>query len=175
MLKPRFDSPKIKRAIAEHAKRIIKAITNRLDFIGQEFVNSARSKVSDAYFVEVAGRGKTAFHRAGPRVKLITESTPSFIDQTGNLRSSIAYIVLHNGKTITEDYEKTGTGAEGFKKAKALINNLKKKYQNGIALIVVAGENYAAAVESKGFDVITGSSIVAGDELKEAFAKFKKR
>lgn len=37
--------------------------------------------------------------------------------------------------------------------------------------MVVAGKNYAAAVEARGLDVITGSSLIAADELKKSLAQ----
>ncbi|MFC4212156.1 hypothetical protein ACFOWA_13230 [Pedobacter lithocola] len=173
MLKPRFNSSKLKAEIQKRVGQINLAILTRLQLVGETFVANARSKAADIYFVEVNGR-KTAKHKYGPRPKLITESTPGFIDHTSNLRSSIAYIILKNGKTIQENYEVSGTGSKGVQSAKALIREIKAKFNTGYVLVVVAGMNYAAAVESRGFDVITGSSKIAEAELRAALEKIKK-
>jgi len=48
-------------------------------------------------------------------------------------------------------------------KGAQLIDELAAQYPKGMILVVVAGMEYAAAVESKGYDVISGASFVAQD------------
>lgn len=87
-----------------------------------------------------------------------------FTDRTGNLRSSIGFILTKDGRVIEEDFNgNPGGQTKGLNYAKSLTGG------KGIALIVVAGMEYAAAVESKGFDVITGSSKIAEGRLNDAF------
>lgn len=86
-------------------------------------------------------------------------------DQTGNLRSSICYIVLKDG------FRRAGVVSP---QSQQLITELTSKYMDGYVLIVVAGMNYAAAVESRGKDVLTGSSKKAKAELDKAFKELKK-
>ena len=78
-------------------------------------------------------------------------------DQTGNLTQSIGYAVIYDGviKTASMMHE------EGAK----VVDELAGKYSTGMVLVVVAGMEYAAAVESKGYDVITGASYYAKSEL----------
>ncbi|HEX2920912.1 MAG TPA: hypothetical protein VHO50_07100 [Bacteroidales bacterium] len=86
----------------------------------------------------------------------------NYQDQTGNLRSSIGYAVIDYGQLIKiSGFEQVLKGAEGSKEGKELLDHLLSKYKNGIVLIVVAGMNYAAAVEAKDYDVITGSEFKA--------------
>jgi len=73
-----------------------------------------------------------------------------YMDQTGNLTSSIGYAVIYDGE-IKKSMMMHETGA-------ALVDQLARQYPKGMVLVVVAGMEYAAAVESKGYDVITGSS-----------------
>ena len=91
-------------------------------------------------------------------VNLARESAP-FTDRTGNLRSSIGYAIVMNGKPekLVVKRAKKDDGGEGVKTGKALAKELGEKYNKGIVLIVFAGMEYAASVESKGYDVITGS------------------
>ena len=89
----------------------------------------------------------------------------TYKDQTGNLTASICYIVFKDGK-------KRSPGPIP-KDSRKLMDELKSKYMRGYVLIVCTGMNYAAAVESKGKDVLTASSIQAKNELKIAFARFK--
>lgn len=85
----------------------------------------------------------------------------SYTDRTGNLRSSVGYAVISDGQVKNESHEGT---TEGTAQSGALIQELAREYDRGMVLVVVAGMEYAAAVESKGYDVITNSSY-KGDEL----------
>jgi len=96
-------------------------------------------------------------------------------DVTGNLRSSIGFVVVDRGRIVNENFDNKGKGFVGVKKAKKLTKELASKYSNGYTLIVVAGMEYAAAVENKGKDVITGSSLIAETMLNQAMAKLKKK
>lgn len=78
-------------------------------------------------------------------------------DQTGNLTSSIGYAIIFDGSI-----DKASMMHEDAAK---LVEELAREYPKGMILVVVAGMEYAAAVESKGYDVITGSSMYADTEL----------
>ena len=80
-----------------------------------------------------------------------------YSDQTGNLTSSIGYAIIHDGSI-----DKASMMHE---ESARLVEELAKQYPKGMVLVVVAGMEYAAAVESKGYDVITGSSMYADTEL----------
>lgn len=88
----------------------------------------------------------------------------NFKDRTGNLRASIGYIILKNGKRVESDF-RSGTGGTT---AQAIAAKVGAQFPKGFALIVVAGMDYAAAVESKNYDVLTASSLVAESMLKTA-------
>lgn len=160
---PRFTKAQITAMLKARKKRISDAILMRLQLIGEQFVRNAREKAN-------------------------------FTDRTGNLRNSIGYVVLHNGRQLFENFSSSGgdSGAgrrkkdgtydrrfksnkgkrdkkdEGPDKAKKVIREARKKFPTGYVLIGVAGMEYAAAVESKGYDVITSSSIEAEVALKKA-------
>lgn len=89
----------------------------------------------------------------------------NYTDRTGNLRSSVGYgIILHGD--IDKRRFNTGT-AEGHARAQETIDQLAAENPTGLVLVGVAGMEYAAAVESKGYDVITGSVPAAEALLKE--------
>jgi hypothetical protein len=102
-----------------------------------------------------------------------------FHDQTGNLRSSIGYMVFKDGVAIHGQYEViTGTspagksldGSTGAKVGEALARKVGEKTK-GISLVVTAGMNYALAVESKGRDVISSAEHLAQRELPKMLEK----
>ena len=76
----------------------------------------------------------------------------TYIDQTGNLRSSIGYVVVNNGKIISKNIKAADKGTDkstGVRNAEQFVTELAGKYNNGIILIVVAGMNYALEVEAR--------------------------
>jgi len=96
----------------------------------------------------------------------------SYIDRSGNLRASVGYIIANNGKVVSENIE--GKSPEGVATARKILKNEARKYPKMIVLIVIAGMNYAAAVESKGYDVLSGSASKAEKLLKNLKAKVVK-
>ena len=92
---------------------------------------------------------------AGEQFVNIARNTRTYRDRTGNLRSSIGYVVGYEGKVVKSNF--SGTGKE-IKNAKNIANEVLQEYAKGYVLIGFAGMGYAASVESKGYDVITGSA-----------------
>lgn len=73
-------------------------------------------------------------------------------DITGNLRSSIGYVVLNDGKPVhsgtLKRYSGTkGNGEDGNAAAESFLQKLQAEYPQGISLVVCAGMDYAAYVE----------------------------
>jgi hypothetical protein len=90
----------------------------------------------------------------------------NFKDRTGNLRSSIGYVILKDGVQLFDNFAQRAGGPQGEQVAKDLVEEVKKNFPTGFVLIGVAGMDYAAAVESKGFDVITTSADIAEVSIK---------
>ena len=102
----------------------------------------------------------------------IARESGSYNDITGNLRSSIGYVILYDGKTVvsgaSKQYSgKKGEGEDGPPAAEALLTSLQAKSPWGIVLIVCAGMKYAAYVEA-----VHHKDVLTSAELKsEALAK----
>ena len=132
-------------AFDEQIKRIEFALIRTLKYVGEECVNAARNAKEKTYK-----------------------------DQTGNLRSSVGAIVSVDGKiewqTSFEVVKQGGQGAtEGAAFAKALVS----KFPKGIALIVVAGKNYAVHVSNRGYDVLTSAELEANSLVPKMLASLK--
>lgn len=84
----------------------------------------------------------------------------NYTDRTGNLRSSVGYTIFKDGVAIQEAF--VGTGAS---KGKAVAKKAGTKHKKGITLVVVAGMEYALAVESRGKDVLTSAENLAKTEV----------
>lgn len=100
--------------------------------------------------------------------------TDTYKDHTGNLRNSIGFIILEEGQIIAETFDGSGAGQAN---GKALAREIATRYSDfeGYVLVVVAGMEYAAAVESKGFDVLTGSTFQAEDTLQALLGNIRNK
>ncbi|MBR1526830.1 MAG: hypothetical protein IJ640_09270 [Prevotella sp.] len=74
----------------------------------------------------------------------------SWINQTGNLRSSIGYAVIKRGNVVrTSDFGVILGGAEGASKGRTAITEVASQYaQYDYVLAIVAGEEYSVYVEA---------------------------
>lgn len=99
----------------------------------------------------------------------------SWYDQSGNLRSSIGYVIVRNGKIVAySEFTQVKQGSDGVKEGKELAKELAKKYTSGYALIVVAGMNYAELVEAmESKNVLASAELFARQEMPKMMAKLK--
>jgi hypothetical protein len=149
----------------------------------EKWVEVFRERAERALFVQLQAAGEMF-------VKYARESG-QYTDRTGNLRSSIGYIIVHGGnvlsenfdsrpspeRTISEEYTYTlksgekktstrkvkvgGSGEIGFRKAKRLAQELASRHRHGFILIGVAGMEYAAHVEA-----MEGKDVIIGASIK---------
>lgn len=101
----------------------------------------------------------------------------SWNDQTGNLRSSVGYVIAHNGSIVQySDFEQVKKGSEGVKTGKELAEELVKRFSNDYALVVVAGMNYAEFVEAMdNKDVLASTELWVRDQLPKMLEKLKRQ
>lgn len=98
----------------------------------------------------------------------------TYTDRTGNLTSSIGYIVAVDGQIRrTAGFQAVKDGHQGAKEGKAYARELVKRFPRGHALIIVAGMEYAAYVADKGCDVIDSAELLAQQLLPELIRKIK--
>lgn len=101
----------------------------------------------------------------------------SWYDQTGNLRSSVGYVIAHNKNIIQySTFNQVKQGSEGVKTGKDLAKELAKRYSNNYVLIVVAGMNYAEFVEAMdNKDVLASTELWAREQVPLMLEKLKKQ
>ena len=134
------------------------------------FSQGSINRKVDRFVVNIEQRIIWALAMAGESFVNDARNTKTYQDQTGNLRSSIGYIIARDGIIIQENVEGK---PEGKAKAKDVAREVLRENTKGFILIVVAGMNYAAAVESKGYDVITGSIPAAKALLKAKIKEYR--
>lgn len=84
-----------------------------------------------------------------------TSHISDWTDRTGNLRSSVGYIVALDGQPINmsgfqrvDGPDRDKTSEDGSEKGRQYAQSLVEQFPKGIALIVVAGMEYASYVEA---------------------------
>ena len=119
-----------------------------------EFIGQQVERVTSALIYNLCAVGEQVLNQA--------RSTNSYKDQTGNLRSSIGYVVAVDGEVVqSSSFEVVKDGAGGSRDGKSYALALVKQFPKGIVLIVVAGMNYASYVSAKGYDVLDSSEVLA--------------
>lgn len=97
----------------------------------------------------------------------------SYTDRTGNLTNSMGYAVMKGHAVLIQGGEGSG---EGSKAAMETILNIAGQTPSRYTLAIVAGMEYAAYVEAKGYNVLIPAELKASKEfeprMKELFAKF---
>lgn len=132
------------------------------------FTNGWIDKVSADINKEVANLTQSIIETLsyiGERAVTIAREQGNYNNITGNLRSSIGYVVLHDGQSVvggsSQVYSgEAGNGEEGAQVAQDLLLRLQNEYPQGIVLIVCAGMKYASFVEDiHGKDVLTSARL----------------
>ena len=169
-LEATFSQKDIEKATEVYLNRLFKVTKNELVQIGLQFVRDARSKVPTKEYHLVAGDAVMAASLVGGSIDL--SSADGFNDDTGNLRSSIGFILMYYGQIVHQDFQlsKGGTDKDtGLSLGIAYAEKLAEENHEGWAIITVAGMEYAGWVEALGYDVITGSTSAAEKKLRKAF------
>ncbi|WP_080903346.1 hypothetical protein [Parabacteroides sp. Marseille-P3160] len=110
--------------------------------------------------------------RTGEEFVKVARLSGQYKDHTGNLRSSIGYVIVRDGKVIDRNFqlsEKEGTDkVTGMRTAQQLASELIKEYSKGYVLIGMAGMKYAVFVEAmENKDVVSYAANRAEDFIKE--------
>lgn len=144
-IKAKFTAKQVEMELARRSRSIEAAIIRRLQFLGEKCLIECRTN-------------------------------KSYQDQTGNLTSSMGYVVVANGMIVQSHgfnqgvqslsgNSGTAVGKSGMATGQALAKEVAQEFRTGYALIVVAGMNYAAAVEAKGYNVLTSAELLAEKEM----------
>jgi len=144
---PKFNRNQIQAEVEREMQRFITILRLELDRVALETLTRARQK--------------------GP-------NDGGFNDQTGNLRSSMGYIIMYNGKQLVNDFHTYAQGSQGKAIGEKVADDIAKVHKKGWAIVMVAGMEYASWVESKGKDVITGATLGMESKIREAWERAKR-
>ena len=107
----------------------------------------------------------------------------SWYDQTGNLRSSVGYIVLYDGKEAQRGgfmptSAPEGNGSKGKQEGQNYLEETAKTVaeSSDFSLVVVAGMNYAGVVEAMdNKDVLASTELWAREQVPLMLEKLKRQ
>lgn len=105
----------------------------------------------------------------GEAVIAEARTSGSYTDRTGNLRSSVGYVIVRDGEIVNKGG--FDSGKEGAEEGARYAESLAGKYPQGIVLIVVAGMNYAAYVSAKGYNVLESAELLSEKMIKQLFER----
>lgn len=148
------------RQMAEETARMERAIVRTLQYVGESSVRHARSLVSPS---------AASF----PTFPKIPPHQPNYIDWSANLRSSIGYVVVADGRIIGEggfDAE-SPTATEGVAAGKETARKAAAEFPTGFTLIVTAGMHYASYVADKGYDVTASAELLSERLAEQLFSQ----
>ena len=119
----------IKRTTPENALNVFFTNAHKLLY---QYIYNALCKLGEECIVKIRDRDETS----------------SWLDHTGNLRSSIGYAIYSSGKKLIQSrFNVVKGGSEGKQKGESYVDSLASEYANTFALVVVAAMDYAEFVE----------------------------
>ena len=143
--------------------------------IKPNFTKDDVRKRFDAFLNEIEKKQIARLQRLGEMCLVEARTSKGYMMQTGALLSSTGYEVFVDGVAIHSQFD-VASGAEsnaaetGIKSGQSIAESIGKG-TNGIALVVVAGMNYAAYVEAKGYNVLSSAEHLAERELPRMLEK----
>ncbi|MBE6244262.1 MAG: hypothetical protein E7108_01905 [Bacteroidales bacterium] len=158
-IRPEFSDKDLSDMIEKELERVHRLTLRALTYLGEQLLIEARDRPQDI----------------------------SWIDHTGNLRSSIGYVIVYDGKIIKyggftsrglsgTDGSTKSIGKDGKSEGRQLAEELARRYSKGYALIMVAGMNYASYVEAKENKcVLASSELLAREALPKIMERLKEQ
>lgn len=143
--------------------------------IKPNFTKDDVRKRFDAFLNEIEKKQIARLQRLGEMCLVEARTNKGYMMQTGALLSSTGYEVFVDGVAIHSQFD-AESGAEsnaaetGIKSGQSIAETIGKGTK-GIALVVVAGMNYAAYVEAKGYNVLSSAEHLAERELPRMLEK----
>lgn len=138
----------------------------------QEYMNRELEKTDRVVIRNLQRLGEQAVIYARNR-----SGAESWYDQTGNLRSSVGYVIALDGKIVrTGGFSQILDGVEGTEEGKQFAKEMAASSSGRYVLIVVAGMNYASYVEEmENKDVLASSALFVERELPKMIQRIEKQ
>ena len=129
----------------------------------------------DAFLNEIEKKQIARLQRLGEMCLIEARNNKGYMMQTGALLSATGYQVFVDGVAVHTQFDaasgaESGAAAKGMKAGQTIADKVGKQTK-GVALVVVAGMNYAAYVEARGYNVLSSAKHLAKRELPRMLEK----
>lgn len=143
--------------------------------IKANFTKNDIKKRLDAFVDMVEQKQIERLQRLGEMCLIEARMNKGYMMQTGALLSSTGYEIFVDGVAIHTQFDaangaESEAAARGIRKGQTVAEKVGKDTQ-GVALVVVAGMNYAAYVEARGKNVLSSAEHLAERELPRMLEK----
>lgn len=143
--------------------------------IKADFTRDDIKKRFDAFLDAVKQAQIERLQKLGEMCLIEAREHKGYMMQTGALLSSTGYEIFVDGVAIHSQFDaasgaESSAAATGVTTGQAIAEDIGKQTQ-GIALVVVAGMNYATYVEAKGYNVLSSAEHLAERELPQMLEK----
>lgn len=147
-IKAQTTEAQIDAVLGAELDKLDKVIIRNLSYIGEQVVNIARDWPMQ---------------------------TKPYTDRTGNLRSSVGYVIVRDGEVVQiSDFKVVKEGNKGKSEGMSFSKSLASEFPVGYALIVVAGMNYAFYVKKRGYDVLDSAELLAARLVPKMLEQLQK-
>lgn len=174
-LRASFSIEDVRNKLELAQKLFRRTVITKFEEIGEQCVNMSRASLGiDASVFPVAkspnakNEPKALKQRVLTKAEIAEGNSPpvfgDYLDDTSNLRNSIGYFIAEDGVVIK---------GKGNSVSKGIALEVINENTSGFVLVVVAGMEYAAAVEAKGYNVIASSEKFAEGEIPKLIAQLK--
>lgn len=143
--------------------------------IKANFTQDDVRKQFDAFLNEIEKRQIVQLQKLGEMCLVEARTNKGYMMQTGALISSTGYKVYVDGVAVHSQFDaasgaESGAASTGVKAGGDLADQIGKGTR-GVALVCVAGMNYAAYVEARGKNVLSSAEHLAERELPRMLEK----
>ena len=139
--------------------------------IKANFTKNDIKKRLDAFVDMVEQKQIERLQRLGEMCLIEARMNKGYMMQTGALLSSTGYEIFVDGVAIHSQFgAESEAAAKGIKSGQTIAEKVGKETK-GVALVVVAGMNYAAYVEARGKNVLSSAEHLAERELPRMLEK----
>ena len=143
--------------------------------IKANFTKDDVRKQFDEFLDMVEQKQIARLQRLGEMCLIEARNNKGYMMQTGALLSSTGYEVFVDGVAIHSQFDAASgaaseAAAKGIKSGQTIAEKIGKETK-GVALVVVAGMNYAAYVEARGKNVLSSAEHLAERELPRMLEK----
>lgn len=166
MLKAKFGKDYIRKELARQRQAIVSDMVRIVAREGEKFLSDARSSLN--IDTSAFPTQRTITQRDIDRGRTAAPVKGDYLDDSGNLRSSIGYAVLVDGDVVVS---KIPNSVEGISAFTNILDSL--PWARGITFVGMAGMDYASYLEAMGYNVISSQWDVVLVDLSAALKKYE--